>query len=67
MAGFQVIYQVPQHYWDGIVTRKYKTGVTDAEGKPEQVELRWTGCQSVVAGDHPLTPWLPLGYQIHAR
>jgi predicted P-loop ATPase len=53
---FQVIYQVPQHYWNGIVTRKYKTGVTDAEGKPEQVELRWTGCQSVVAGDHPLTP-----------
>jgi predicted P-loop ATPase len=36
--------------------RKYKTGITDAEGKPEQVELRWTGCQSVVAGDHPLTP-----------
>ena len=53
---FQVIYQVPQKYWDGIVTRKYKTGITDAEGKPEQVELRWTGCQSVVAGDHPLTP-----------
>ena len=53
---FQVIYQVPQQYWDGIVTRKYKTGITDAEGKPEQVELRWTGCQSVVAGDHPLTP-----------
>jgi predicted P-loop ATPase len=53
---FQVIYQVPKHYWDGIATRKYKTGVTDAEGKPEQVELRWTGCQSVVAGDHPLTP-----------
>ena len=53
---FQVIYQVPEHYWDAIATRKYKTGVTDAEGKPEQVELRWTGCQSVVAGDHPLTP-----------
>jgi predicted P-loop ATPase len=53
---FQVIYQVPEHYWNGIVTRKYKTGITDAEGKPEQVELRWTGCQSVVAGDHPLTP-----------
>jgi predicted P-loop ATPase len=53
---FQVIYQVPEHYWDAIVTRKYKTGVTDGEGKPEQVELRWTGCQSVVAGDHPLTP-----------
>lgn len=53
---FQVIYQVPNQYWDGIATRKYKTGVTDSEGKPEQVELRWTGCQSVVAGDHPLTP-----------
>ena len=53
---FQVIYQVPEHYWDAIATRKYKTGVIDAEGKPEQVELRWTGCQSVVAGDHPLTP-----------
>jgi predicted P-loop ATPase len=53
---FQVIYQVPERYWNGIVTRKYKTGITDAEGKPEQVELRWTGCQSVVAGDHPLTP-----------
>ena len=52
---FQVIYQVPEHYWDAIATRKFKTGVTDAEGKPEQVELRWTGCQSVVAGDHPLT------------
>jgi hypothetical protein len=55
-GSFQVIYQVPERYWNGIVTRKYKTGITDAEGKPEQVELRWTGCQSVVAGDHPLTP-----------
>lgn len=53
---FQVIYQVPEQYWADIQTRKFKTGVTDAEGKPEQVELRWTGCQSVVAGDHPLTP-----------
>ena len=53
---FQVIYQVPEQYWSDIQTRKYKTGITDAEGKPEQVELRWTGCQSVVAGDHPLTP-----------
>jgi predicted P-loop ATPase len=52
---FQVIYRVPEHYWDGIATRKYKTGITDAEGKPEQVELRWDGCQSVVAGAHPLT------------
>lgn len=52
---FQVIYQVPEEYWQAIATRKYKSGITDAEGKPEQVELRWTGCQSVVAGAHPTT------------
>ena len=52
---FQVIYRVPQQYWDAIATRKFKTGVTDSEGKPEQVELRWNGLQSVVAGAHPLT------------
>jgi hypothetical protein len=59
---FQIIYQVPEHYWADIRTRKYKTGVTDAEGKPEQVELRWDGCQSIVAGAHPLTSgysWVP--------
>ena len=52
---FQVIYRVPEQYWPDIATRKYKSGVTDSEGKPEQVELRWTGCQSVVAGAHPTT------------
>lgn len=52
---FQVIYRVPEQYWHSIATRKYKSGETDSEGKPEQLELRWTGCQSVVAGAHPLT------------
>lgn len=52
----QVIYQVPEQYWHAIQTRKYKTGVIDEDGKPEQVELRWNGCQSVVAGAHPQTP-----------
>jgi predicted P-loop ATPase len=52
---FQVIYQVPEEYWASIQTRKYKTGIIDAEGKAEQIELRWDGCQSVVAGAHPLT------------
>ena len=59
---FQVIYQVPKQYWADIRTRKYKTGVVDADGKPEQVELRWDGCQSVVAGAHPTTSgysWVP--------
>jgi predicted P-loop ATPase len=52
---FQVIYRVPEQYWAGIATRKYKSGITDSDGKPEQIELRWTGCQSVVAGAHPTT------------
>lgn len=59
---FQIIYQVPKQYWNDIRTRKYKTGITDNEGKPEQVELRWDGCQSIVAGAHPLTSgysWVP--------
>lgn len=51
----QIIYRVPVQYWDSIATRKYKTGVIDSDGKPEQVELRWNGCQSVVAGAHPQT------------
>jgi hypothetical protein len=51
----QIIYQVPEQYWPGIRTRKFKTGKFDEEGKPEQLELRWSGCQSVVAGAHPIT------------
>jgi predicted P-loop ATPase len=51
----QIIYQVPPKYWDAIKTRKFKTGKHDEEGKQEQLELRWTGCQSVVAGVHPTT------------
>jgi predicted P-loop ATPase len=52
---FQVIYRVPEQYWPDIATRKYKSGVTDSDNKPEQIELRWTGSQSVVAGAHPTT------------
>jgi len=58
----QIIYRVPEQYWDAIATRKYKTGVIDDDGKAEQVELRWNGCQSVVAGAHPQTTgyyWVP--------
>lgn len=51
----QIIYQVPPQYWDTIKTRKFKTGKHDEEGKQEQLELRWSGCQSVVAGVHPTT------------
>jgi hypothetical protein len=51
----QIIYRVPEEFWADIRTRKFKTGKHDEEGKQEQLELRWTGCQSVVAGAHPTT------------
>ena len=46
----QIIYQVPRAFWDQIKTTKLKSSI-----KGEQLELRWTGCQSVVAGAHPIT------------
>ena len=51
----QIIYQVPEQFWGAMRTRKFKTGKHDEEGKQEQLELRWAGCQSVVAGAHPTT------------
>ncbi|MBW4662184.1 MAG: DUF3987 domain-containing protein [Drouetiella hepatica Uher 2000/2452] len=59
---YQAIYRVPEQFWDAIATRKIRTGTQDKDGKPEQLELRWDGCQSVVGGYHPLThsyQWLP--------
>ena len=46
----QVIYQVPEPFWATIKTTKLRSSV-----KGEQLELRWAGCQSVVAGAHPMT------------
>lgn len=58
----QIIYKVPERYWDHIKTKKIKSGKQDEEGNNEQLELRWSGCQSVVIGEHPMTgsyKWLP--------
>jgi predicted P-loop ATPase len=46
----QIIYQVPEPFWGTIKTTKLRSSV-----KGEQLELRWAGCQSVVAGAHPIT------------
>jgi len=46
----QIIYRVPEPFWDQIKTTKLKSSI-----KGEQLELRWTGCQSVVIGKHPMT------------
>jgi predicted P-loop ATPase len=46
----QIIYQVPEPFWATIKTTKLRSSI-----KGEQLELRWAGCQSVVAGAHPIT------------
>jgi hypothetical protein len=43
----QLVFRVPQEYWADIETRKYKSEIR------EFLELRWTGCQSIVYGSHP--------------
>jgi hypothetical protein len=53
---FQIIYRVPPDYWPAMKGRHViKSGKQDADGKAEQLELRWVGCQSVVIGAHPTT------------
>lgn len=46
----QIIYAVPEPFWPTIKTTKLRSSI-----KGEQLELRWAGCQSVVAGAHPIT------------
>ena len=59
---FQIIYRVPPEYWPAMKGRHViKSGKIDSEGKAEQLELRWVGCQSVVIGAHPSTS----GYRWH--
>jgi hypothetical protein len=53
---FQIAYRVPEEFWPAMLGRRViKSGKQDAEGKAEQLELRWVGCQSVVIGAHPTT------------
>jgi hypothetical protein len=53
---FQLLYQVPEHYWSRMRNRRvFATGQTDPDGKAENLDLRWSGHQSVVIGAHPIT------------
>lgn len=47
---FQSVYRVPEMFWSGISTHRIATGTTG-----EQLEFRWTGCQSIAMGAHPET------------
>jgi hypothetical protein len=52
----QRIYTIPEQYWGNVKTVKIKTGEVGDDGKPEQLELRWDGCQSVLPPSvHPMT------------
>ncbi len=51
---FQILYQVPKNFWDALKGRRvFKTGAFDAQGKAENLDLRWAGHYSVVIGAHP--------------
>jgi hypothetical protein len=44
------LYRVPQDYWQYCETHKLPTGTPG-----EQLELRWSGAQSIIFGTHPET------------
>jgi Protein of unknown function (DUF3987)/Bifunctional DNA primase/polymerase, N-terminal/Primase C terminal 2 (PriCT-2) len=52
LGHFQQPLWVPEIYWEGIQTTKFKTGENGPDGKAELLELRWNGCQSLVLGEH---------------
>lgn len=53
---FQALFTVPERYWDKMRNRRvFDTGKVDADGKAEQLDLRWNRHQSVVIGAHPIT------------
>ena len=53
---FQALFVVPQRFWGQMRNRRvFQTGGVDADGKAEQLDLRWNRHQSVVIGAHPIT------------
>ena len=53
---FQVLFTVPERYWPRMRNRRvFDTGQVDADGKAENLDLRWNRHQSVVIGAHPIT------------
>ncbi len=53
---FQILYRVPADFHHALKGRRvFKTGTLDAQGKAENLDLRWAGHYSVVVGAHPET------------
>ncbi|BAZ18842.1 Primase 2 (plasmid) [Calothrix sp. NIES-4071] len=52
----QMLYRVQPEFMDLVKTVKLKTGARDENGKEQQLEFRWDGCQSVLPpSTHPET------------
>jgi hypothetical protein len=52
----QALFTIPEHYWPSLRNRRvFDTGKVDADGKAENLDLRWNCHQSVVIGAHPIT------------
>jgi phage/plasmid-associated DNA primase len=52
---FQSLYRVPEKHWEGTGNWEKSTSVIGPDGKPEELNFRWNGNQSVVVGVHPDT------------
>jgi len=57
---YQAMYHIPSMYWDAISHKRILTGVKvwnefKKRNEDEQIDLRWTGGQSVLIGVHPET------------
>ena len=52
----QALFTIPERYWPSLRNRRvFDTGKVDADGKAENLDLRWNRHQSVVIGAHPIT------------
>jgi hypothetical protein len=52
----QALFTIPERYWPSLRNRRvFDTGHVDADGKAENLDLRWNRHQSVVIGAHPIT------------
>ncbi|WP_396274870.1 VapE domain-containing protein, partial [Hyphomonas sp.] len=52
----QALFTIPEKYWPSLRNRRvFDTGHVDADGKAENLDLRWNRHQSVVIGAHPIT------------
>jgi predicted P-loop ATPase len=53
---FQLLLTIPEQYWPQLKNRRvFDTGAVDADGKAENLDLRWNRHQSIVIGAHPIT------------